>query len=107
MSLRLIAYQREPIDAIADDDAEMRGTGGRGDDRISQGDFGFEGTGFWFRGGNNYVTNNVATDANMYGYNIFATNAGVSRARSGPACSRSMVASARATRSARSAPVHR
>jgi PKD repeat protein len=55
---------------------DITGTGSRGDDRISQGDFGFEGSAFWFRGGNNYVTNNVGTDATMYGYNFFVENAG-------------------------------
>jgi PKD repeat protein len=53
------------------------GTGSRGDDRLNVSDFGFEGSAFWFRGGQNHVTNNVASEVKMYGYVFMATNAGV------------------------------
>jgi hypothetical protein len=43
----------------------------RADDRGMQ-DLGFEGVSYWFRGFNNYVTNNVASDAESYGYTYFA-----------------------------------
>jgi hypothetical protein len=33
---------------------------------------GYEGVGYWFRGFNNYVTNNVAADCGSYGYTYFA-----------------------------------
>jgi hypothetical protein len=33
---------------------------------------GYEGVGFWFRGFNNYVTNNVAADCGSYGFTYFA-----------------------------------
>lgn len=38
------------------------GSGDRGDGRTVIGDFGHDGVGFWFRGTNNIVTNNVASD---------------------------------------------
>jgi hypothetical protein len=46
---------------------------GRDDTRNMQ-DFGFDGAAFWFRGFNNVVTNNVASDA-AYGYDYFANSA--------------------------------
>jgi PKD repeat protein len=60
--------------------AVITGTNDRGDGRIGQHDFAFEGTGFWFRGADNYVTNNIATDVTTYGYNIFALDAAVGKA---------------------------
>jgi hypothetical protein len=53
--------------------ARVNGTGGRADARYytNVNDVAFEGSAFWFRGPNNYIENNVATDAVDYGYTIF------------------------------------
>jgi len=51
----------------------ITGTGERADAR-GDGEIGFEGSGFWFRGPNNYVRDNVATDATFYGYTIYIRN---------------------------------
>jgi hypothetical protein len=53
--------------------ARVNGTGGRADSRYytNVNDVAFEGSAFWFRGPNNYIENNVATDAFDYGYTIF------------------------------------
>lgn len=47
------------------------GAGGSGNERDASGDFGFEGTSFWFRGPANVVRNNVAYGGRVYGYAIF------------------------------------
>lgn len=55
----------------------VTGSGDRGDGRLGAQDFAHDGVGFWFRGTNNYIRDNVAasihgmgTDAH-YGYKIF------------------------------------
>jgi PKD repeat protein len=62
--------------------ADITGTGQRADYREyitgvvgATSDYAFEGSAFWFRNGNNYVTNNVATNATQYGYTIYAWHA--------------------------------
>ena len=63
---------------VFDHNFVLRTTGvdGRGDERIHFGDFSYEGSGFWFRGPNNVVRNNVAADSNAYGYKLFFTYLG-------------------------------
>jgi len=49
-----------------------RGTGDeRGDARKNVGEYGFEGSAFWFRGPNNYVRDNVGANSNSFGYSVF------------------------------------
>jgi hypothetical protein len=43
----------------------------RADSRAGKNDFGFEGSGFWFAGPNNYFRNNVTADDTDYGITIF------------------------------------
>lgn len=58
--------------------AQITGTGDRGDGRSFRPvpEYGFEGTGIWLRGGNNYVRDNVVADTTIYGYQIMPQNAG-------------------------------
>src|SRR5262245_61213981 len=49
---------------------------GRSDERFGSTPFGpsewgFEGSGFWFRGPNNYVRDNVEADSDSYGFNYW------------------------------------
>lgn len=50
---------------------KISGTGQREDMRGANNDFGHNGAAFWFVGPNNIIRDNVATNRNMYGYNIF------------------------------------
>jgi len=48
----------------------VNGPGGRGDNRGNE--FGWEGSGFWLRGPNNYIRNNVVTNLlRDYGYKLY------------------------------------
>jgi hypothetical protein len=49
---------------------------GRGDERMAQGDFAWEGSAFWFKGPFNRVVDNVAADATAYGYKYFMYQGG-------------------------------
>ncbi len=47
------------------------GTGDeRGDSRQYQNDWGFEGSGIWLRGPNNYVRNNIVANSNSFAYSV-------------------------------------
>ncbi len=47
------------------------GTGDeRGDSRFYQNDWGFEGSGIWLRGPNNYVRNNIVANSNSFAYSV-------------------------------------
>ena len=54
---------------------DITGAGGRADARNWIVDIGFEGAGLWFRGFNNYVHDNVVSDA-VFGYTYFAQGLG-------------------------------
>jgi hypothetical protein len=54
-----------------------RGTGDeRGDARKNAGEYGFEGSAFWFRGPNNYVRDNVGANSNSFGYTYLVSSVG-------------------------------
>jgi hypothetical protein len=54
-----------------------RGTGDeRGDARKNNGEYGFEGSAFWFRGPNNYVRDNVGANSNSFGYTVLSSDLG-------------------------------
>jgi hypothetical protein len=42
----------------------------RGDARFYQNDWGFEGSGVWLRGPNNYVRNNIVANSNSFAYSV-------------------------------------
>ena len=60
-------------------------------------DFGIDGSAFWFRGTNNYVRNNVATSATMYGYVVAPYQLGNVNVPTAPGASTTIVMNSNAT----------
>jgi PKD repeat protein len=66
--------------------ARITGTIARADARVGvvNNDWGTEGSAFWLRGFNNYVTNNVAVDSTAFGFTFYAVGVGVMEVPLGP-----------------------